>query len=246
MDRDTQENVMLPEEVAKWWRVDLSAILRLIETGRLPAFPIGSDYRIRETDVLAFMEGRAPSVPNDPSAGKKIHLDVDDKTLKLFLKIDPFKHTWPAVKDTEPFVEEYDEAFEVEIPVEKRTRSWNMVIGFCHRESAGRLRRRAVVFWGDPSSSTTLYPVVQFTGGNDYGTNQEMASTIRDRHGKKQIRDMGLLPKEYAQSGLRIGGYRDVVDGPYASRGLAVIATRDDLASMAVHAWLRTMQKGWL
>jgi len=237
---------MLPAEVAKWWRVDVSDILRLIETGRLQAFPIGSDYRIEMKNVLAFMEGRAPTVPDDPKAGKKHWLDVDDETLKLFLKIDPFKHTWPAATGDEPFVEQYDEAFEVMIPVEKRTRQWKMVIGFCHRESAGRLRRRAVVFWGDPASSTTLYPMVQFTGGNNYGTNKEMASTIRDRAGKKQIRDMGLLPKEYAQSGLRVGGYRDVVDGPYASRGLAVIATRDDLASMAVHAWLRTLQKGWL
>jgi hypothetical protein len=63
-----------------------------------------------------------------------------------------------------------------------------------------------------------------------------MASIIRDRNGK-QLPVGATLPPEY--QGLPVGPYRDVVVGPGASNGLAVICEAPDIDSMVKHALIR-------
>jgi hypothetical protein len=63
-----------------------------------------------------------------------------------------------------------------------------------------------------------------------------MASIIKDRSGKQLPAGVTPLP-EYAN--LRVGPYQDVVVGPGASNGLAVICGPDDFQTMARHALIR-------
>jgi excisionase family DNA binding protein len=54
-----QERVLTVQEVAQQLRVSDKTVRTWIEQGDLPAFPIGKrGYRIRESDLLAFIERR--------------------------------------------------------------------------------------------------------------------------------------------------------------------------------------------
>ena len=63
-----------------------------------------------------------------------------------------------------------------------------------------------------------------------------MAAIIKDRNGK-QLPIGGTLPPEYQN--LPIGPYRDVVEGPGASNGLAVVCGDLDFGTMIKHALIR-------
>ena len=47
----------------------------------------------------------------------------------------------------------------------------------------------------------------------------------------------GTVPQEY--EGFTVGSYRDVVEGPGAAFGLAVICPPDDFQTMVRHALIR-------
>ena len=54
-----QERVFTVQEVAQQLRVSDKTVRTWIERGELPAFPVGvRGYRIRESDLLAFIERR--------------------------------------------------------------------------------------------------------------------------------------------------------------------------------------------
>jgi hypothetical protein len=63
-----------------------------------------------------------------------------------------------------------------------------------------------------------------------------MASIIRDRAGK-HLPVGANVPPEYTD--FRIEGYRDIVVGPGAPNGLAVICNQDDVQTMVRHALIR-------
>lgn len=53
-------------EVAALMRVSNMTVYRLIKTGNLAALRVGKNYRIRESDVDAYLSGRTVQVfPND-------------------------------------------------------------------------------------------------------------------------------------------------------------------------------------
>jgi hypothetical protein len=134
----------------------------------------------------------------------------------------PFKYTWPN-----EMVEEYDEAWESAIEYENG--KIPAVIGFGNRESAGKQRRRAVVFMNG-------YPTVEFIGANDFNRTGMMVSVIKDRNGK-QVKSKEALPAEYKT--FVVGTFNKTVVGPYASGSLAVTAYRKDFTTMIRHALVR-------
>lgn len=50
------EEVFTVEEVAKYLKVTPTTIYRMLEDGRLTGFKIGASWRIRESDITAYIE----------------------------------------------------------------------------------------------------------------------------------------------------------------------------------------------
>ena len=94
--------------------------------------------------------------------------------------------------------------------------------------------RRRIVVWMDN------WPLVEFAGSNNYESDGLLASVIKVEGGK-QLRPSAKIPDEYKD--FRIARYDSVVQGPYASRNLAVIVSKDDLESMLRHAIIRAALK---
>jgi hypothetical protein len=107
-------------------------------------------------------------------------------------------------------------------------RTYHVKVGFTTRKSAGKARARSVVL-------IDRYPSVEFVSAGTNGSGP-MASIIKDRSGK-QVPVGATPPAEYAN--VTVGAYRDVVVGPRASNGLAVICNSDDVQKMVLHALIR-------
>ena len=45
------------EDLAARWQCHPDTIRRMVTSGKLPAFKIGRDYRIRESDILEYEKG---------------------------------------------------------------------------------------------------------------------------------------------------------------------------------------------
>jgi hypothetical protein len=142
-----------------------------------------------------------------------------------FIEVGSFDYQWP--KDREHF--EY--GYETTRNVNGRTHTFK--IGFTNREAAGQMRRRVVV-WMDN------WPLVEFAAGNNYKSDGLLASVIKVQGGK-QLRPSGKIPEEYKE--FHIARYDSIVQGPYASRNMAVIVSKDDLQSMVRHAIIRATWK---
>jgi excisionase family DNA binding protein len=50
--------LLTPAEVAEQLRVSTMTVYRLIKSGELPAAKISSSFRLRESDVIAYLESR--------------------------------------------------------------------------------------------------------------------------------------------------------------------------------------------
>lgn len=153
----------------------------------------------------------------------------------------PFNHQFPCRKGVDPdtTLEKYNKGFTTTFRL--GSRGYTFTVGFGTRWAAGSDRARACWFLGD-HYRVIARPLVQFIGGNDYDRDHMMASVIKDRYGKKYVQDTADLPTEY--TGMPVADFRSVVHGPYASRGLAVIARKTDYTVMAKHAWIRALHKG--
>jgi excisionase family DNA binding protein len=58
-------------EVAATMRVSNMTVYRLIKSGQLPAIRVGKNYRIRESDVDAYLSDRAVRVESDEASSSK-------------------------------------------------------------------------------------------------------------------------------------------------------------------------------
>lgn len=147
----------------------------------------------------------------------------------------PFSFRWP-----DGSIEHYEEGFQALCSVGGQQQS--IVQGNTHREAAGKAdRRRVIVFFGEVGKA--LYPVVEFVGANDFDSSGMLASVVK-HPSRKHLRPWEAVPTSYET--LPIVPYRDVVNGPFAARSLAVKAHKDELSLMALHAVLRGKQRGWL
>lgn len=54
-DLDNLKAVLRPDEVAEILRVSISTIYRLIDAGKLPAFHVGAQKRIRSKDLRTYV-----------------------------------------------------------------------------------------------------------------------------------------------------------------------------------------------
>ncbi len=207
------EKVYTPEELAEHCKVPLEAINDEIAKGHLRVKKIGGHPRIWESDWNAYIT----RVNGSPQATSATPLDVS-----INLGDAPnFNHTWPDGKK-EKFTD-----------VQEGTatyggRNYHVKAGFTTRDSAGKTRRRSLVL-------IDRYPTVEFVSAGTNGTGL-MASIIKDRSGK-QVPVGVVPPAEYAN--VRIGPYQDVVVGPGASNGLAVISNSDDIQTMVLHGLIR-------
>lgn len=206
-----EDTVFTPEEVADYFKVPVQAVNDEIASGRLRAKNVAGYVRIFSSDLDAYKAEANGSAKSSAQSKEVI-------TLK---KVPNFYHTWP---DTTK--ELYTDAHEGVAAYGGR--NYHVKVGFTARDAAGKARRRAVVL-------VDRYPSVQFTSaGTD--KNGMMASIIKDRSGK-QVPVGAPVPPEYVD--LRVGPYQDVVVGPGASNGLAVICEANDLETMVKHALIR-------
>ena len=60
--------VLTAGEVASYLRVSLSTIYRLLKSGDLPAFKIGSDWRFNRTHIEEWLKSRAQTVESGSSS----------------------------------------------------------------------------------------------------------------------------------------------------------------------------------
>ena len=211
------------EEVARMLRVEVGTLRREAEEGRLHILQIGGEFRVLRNDLNEFLEISRISGNNDESQTSGNSETVSNFRSRVELKSSSqFSHTWPNGR-----VEEYDEAYEGTLANGKDSRQ--VRIGFTNRAAAGKLRRRAVIFFD-------RRPYVEFVGADDFDKSRNMVSVVKRKNGK-QIKASSQLPREYRK--FRIQPYRDYVDGPYASTNLAVVSKADDLEIMAEHALIR-------
>jgi excisionase family DNA binding protein len=204
------EKVYTIGEVAEHWKVTIRTIEDLIASGELRATKFAGQVRITESALNEYIAQANGSV-------QSTKLDV-----KVNLgPVADFEHTWPQGK-TEQFTEAQAGT------ATYGGRSYHVRIGFTPRFSAGKERRRSLVL-------IDRYPTVEFVSADTNGTGL-MAGIIKDRSGK-QVPVGAQLPAEYAN--LRVGPYQQVVVGPGASNGLAVICDSNDIRTMVIHALIR-------
>lgn len=240
-------SILSPEDVAEELQLTKEQVIAELEAGTLPGFKFAGEWRTTEEAVRAMIEalsGQSVFFNEKATASKSIPQDVDYQkgipTLKQLKALQwnktTFQHFWPT--ETEPEV--YTEAYEIEVQVSGK--KMPLLICFCDRDAAGMAgRRRAVVFWGDKIHS--VYPLVEFTGANDFNTTGTMASVIR-ADARKQCRADQPLPTGYENMPVSI--YNNIVSGPYASGSRCVVAQNTDFAVMIRHALLRAKQKGFV
>lgn len=214
------ESIYTLEEVSQYLRVPVEALRQEIAAGRLQALRIAELTRIEESALKAYKEaakvGPLPSTA-EPSASA-------DNFLKQIQPAPDFQHRWPDGSD-----EDFKNA--QECVALYRGREHHVKFGAAIRKAAGKNRLRILVL-------VDRYPTVEFVGeGAEMVSGKEkVASVIKDRKGK-QLPIGAAIPPEY--QGLQVGPYRDVVVGPNASNGLAVICKSDDIQTMASHALIR-------
>ncbi len=68
---EISSDLLTPEEVAGYVRVNPQTIYRLLRSGKLPGAKIGHQWRVRKTDLDAYLHGRVARLPeaSPPVAG---------------------------------------------------------------------------------------------------------------------------------------------------------------------------------
>jgi hypothetical protein len=258
----SSEIIMTVSDVADFLRVDEAVILRELESGRLRGRRIGDEWRTTQSNVLKFLNGtsggssdpgpepppmpvpRNPGGPRNGPRGTAIEFEWSPAP--------PFAYRWPSSVGAPESVENYADAYMGLLKKNGRVHeSKHVLIGFTERPAAGMdHRKRATVFLvnsGRPGREPQLYPMVEFAGANDFETSRRMASVIK-LDDRRQLKMGDPLPPGYERS--EVVPYSEVVTGPYAANGLAVVVQADDLDAMAHHALMRRRQgprrDGWL
>jgi len=212
--------IMTIEEAADYFKISTDVIEKELEQGRLHGFKIGTEWRFTEANLVEFINRNHHSQLTEQSSSLTPQYETAG-----FTEIEPFDYKWPTTE------EHFENGYETTRDINGRAHTFR--IGFTDRQAAGQMRRRVVV-WLDN------WPVVEFAAGNNYESDELLTSVIKVRGGK-QLRPSGKIPEEYKD--FRIARYDSVVQGPYASRNMAVIVSKDDLESMLRHAIIRANWK---
>jgi excisionase family DNA binding protein len=202
MSQTQNQEVLTLKEVSEYLRVPEANVRAEVDAGRLPIISIGGEERILKEDILALRQSRRT----------KCSLNHSKK----------FSFTWPSGT-----IEHYDQAHEGVVRVDD---GWEAVkIGFTKRKTAGRLRKRAVVF-------VNRRPRAEFVAADDFEESRLMVSLIKTKGGR-QIPPTEYLPREYEK--FLVKPYNKYVTGPNSYSNLAVICKDDDLEGMTDLALIR-------
>lgn len=217
--------VLTVDEVASILRVPRETVTDELNKGNIPGFKVGTEWRILQEKLFNFMEAEMDTETTN---------SVTESTMDVkWQKADPFKYKWP-----DGTVETYDEAYEADLNLPDCSKAQ---IGYTTRNTAGMTNRcRVVVFM---KFGSQIVPVVEFAGANDFDATGLVASVIKNDD-NKHVQSISQLPSEY--SGFPVKVYSEVVVGPYASNGLAVVVDKDDRRRMLHHAFIRASYKGWI
>lgn len=224
MNTGGMPQIWTPAEVAEYLKVSETAVLEEFEKGRLPGFKVGSEWRCLESHIVAYVS-KSGAVAKFEEAHSIEASEVQGTG--AFSQIGPFDFRWPS-----SYVEHYEERYETIRQIKGRTFTFRIGVG--NREAAGQLRRRVVVWLDDR-------PLVEFASGNDFEAKGLLASVIKLPNGRQVPRGQEV-PPEYRS--FNIATYDSIVQGPYASRNLAIVVDRNDLESMLRHAVIRAQFKG--
>jgi excisionase family DNA binding protein len=221
MDNSNLPKILTVEEIAEYLKTDNSTVTREIEEGRLRGFKLGSEWRTTDINLIEFMNSSYTVSLSRQESQTELKYNKTD-----FVEIECFDFQWP--KEKEFFDKGYETTREI------NGRNYTFKIGFSDRPAAGQMRRR-VVIWKDN------WPLVEFAAGNNYEADGLLASVIKTKDGK-QLKQSSKIPDEYR--GFNIKRYDLIVQGPYASRNMAVVVKKDDFESMLQHAIIRAQWKG--
>jgi hypothetical protein len=217
------------DRLASTWAVSVSDLEQEIVAGRLHAFWVNGHRRIALKEVERFVEAQVAQGQAQNHAQQRGGTETAEGWMIALSPGASFPHVWP-----DGMREEYTEAHEGS--ASDGTRQVRVRVGLTYRKSAGQDRRRAVVFLDQR-------PMVEFVGGNEYQDTLLMASVIKNKD-DKHIVAPEMVPSEYREFDVR--PFRQVVLGPYASHGLAVISRSDDLTAMVRHGLIRAGYKNLL
>jgi excisionase family DNA binding protein len=213
------DEVYTPEEVAKHLRVPIDAVLQEIKSGKLRAIVVaGEHFRVRVGDLGTYKnEAYTRAVPSPNHASQSAETPMN-------LRAAPdFEHKWPDGK-----IEHFENVFDGVASFWGK--EYSVKVGFTVRKSSGQHRSRTLVL-------VDRYPTVEFVAASEKVKPTDlMASILRDRNGK-QLPVGATLPPEYA--GMNVRPYREIVVGPGAANGLAVICEASDKEAMVKHALIR-------
>lgn len=202
MPQAQNHEVLTLKEVSEYLRVPEAKVRAEVEAGRLPIISIGGEERILKQDILALRQSR--------------------RTTFSLNRARNFPFTWPSGT-----TEHYNQAREGVVRVDD---GWKAVkIGFTMRETAGRLRKRAVVF-------VNRRPRAEFVAADNFEKSRLMVSLIKTKSGR-QIPPTEYLPREYEK--FLVKPYNNYVTGPNSYSNLAVVCKDDDLEGMTDLALIR-------
>lgn len=212
--------IMTVDEVADYLRVKREIVLKELEQGHLNGFKVGTEWRFTEASLVEFINRNHPtlSLAQPGSAVSKYEETAFDK-------IGCFDYQWPGGE------EHFESGYETVKNINGREHTFR--IGFTDRQAAGQMRRRVVVWINN-------WPVVEFAGSNNYESDGLLVSVIKTPNGK-QLRPSGKIPEEYKD--FHIARYDSIIQGPYASRNMAIIVSKDNLENMLRHAIIRATWK---
>ncbi|HEY6251861.1 MAG TPA: helix-turn-helix domain-containing protein [Candidatus Angelobacter sp.] len=221
MRTQLDDDVMTPEEIAKFLRVSTEAVEKEIGDGTLPALRIGSEWRILRKDFEQFLRIQTTQ--------RKATASSPNRQKMAFVEAKPFDHRWPERKGQSKPLEHFDEAHSARVSTANGSK--RILIGFGNSKKPGH-RRKATVF-------VDSRPMVRFRAADDFARSGLMLSVIKTTD-RKHLRPEDPTPTEYL--GFRIEPYRNHIDEPYTSQNMAVVCTNKDLQTMAEHALIRATQ----
>jgi hypothetical protein len=217
-------DVLTPEDVASFIQVSPEAVFAEIAAGRIKAFVFGGETRIQKRSLIEALVQDAPG-----SAARSPSIEDVKFSLEEIRPSAPFEFTFPAAKGRPKNVESYPKAYETRARV-GNGQTVKVVVGITKRESSGKKDRERILILIDGQ------PLVEFIGADDFDRSRLVASIIKP-DGSKHLRVGDHLPPEYASFDTR--PYNQVVTGPRAKKGMAVVCTIDDLGTMVRHALIR-------
>ena len=227
MASSTLPQIWKIKEVADYLKVDEETVLRELENGSLRGFKVGQEWRFSDADLLAYINRPMTGAGAKGREFPETNLQNTDWSI---IETGAFDFKWPK-KGGGGYQEHYDKGYDATRVVNGR--HFTFRVGFGIREAAGKTRHRVTVWLGNRA-------VVEFAGSNDFDKDGLLAGIIRLREGG-QLSPYQKIPDEY--KGFKVERYSSIVQGPHASRNMAVVVHKDDLNSMLAHALIRATWK---